>query len=227
MDYTPPSRSERTLEFSHNLLLLNLAQLFKGFFPGETNDDFFRTILGPLRVLGIGGDQKLAEAHVVRYIQKYEFFLIACAYWVELDLALRKGERETAWSFCMDASYYCAAAKTISETAEVNPADVTDQLEEARSELGKLAARAKDKPWEIVRAKAVELIDGLGSAGKTWPSYRQMATAIRDEVLGFAAAHGVTMSVDRATTTISEYLKEAEHLQAFIRKKTTTPAGTR
>jgi hypothetical protein len=35
------------------------------------------------------------------------------------------------------------------------------------------------------------------------------------------------MSVDRATTTISEYLKEAEHLQAFIRKKTTTPAGTR
>jgi hypothetical protein len=93
--------------------------------------------------------------------------------------------------------------------------------------LGKLAARAKDKPWEIVRAKAVELIDGLGSAGKTWPSYRQMATTIRDEILGFAAAHGVTMSVDRATTTISEYLKEAEHLQAFIRKKTTTPAGTR
>jgi hypothetical protein len=227
MDYIPPLRSEKTLEFYQNALLLNLLHLFKTRFPGEGRQQFFDTILLPLRDLRISGDKKLEEAYTLPSIGKYQLFIIACAYWIEMDRALREGRREDAWSFCMDASYYLGGANASSQTVEENPVEIVHALEQARSELGKNAARAKHLPWENVRAEAVRLAAERGAAGKTWASYSQMAKDIKEEVLKYAGKQGLRMSVERAPATITSYLKSEDRLQAFIRKKNTTATGTR
>jgi len=226
MDHIRHSRSEKTVEFYHKELAVDLFRLFKEISPSADGQQFFNTIIKPLKRSRTSGDQALAKSQSLPDVGKYEWFIISCAYWIELMRALRENKREEAWSFCMDAYYYCATAKASSNTAKRNVVEI-DPLKKARSELGRKAAHAKDLPRANVRAKAICLISERGDKGETWSSYSQMAKDIKEEVMKYAKEQGVSLSLERATATISGYLKRKTSLQNFIRKKSTTLTGRR
>jgi hypothetical protein len=227
MDYNTTARSRKTLEFFQKTLLLDLISLFKDRFPAEESENFFRNVLLPLRKLKMSRDEELEQVHGLPEDGKNNLFLISCAYWIESDHALRNGDRELAWSFCLDATSYCAAARSEPKIASEDPIHKVDVLGQARTELGRQAAKARDVPRAKVRSKAIQLIEERGKAGEKWPSRWKMALAIKPEIMSYAARLGVGMSADRAQATIAEYLKAADHLSKFIKKKPTTLAGRR
>lgn len=222
-----PAHPKKTLEFYHDELAIHLLRFYKEKFPKSSSEEFFKTILRPLKRLQADGDMHPELANYGPNTDRYQLFVISCSYWVQSTTSLREGDREDAWSFCLDAYFYYAKAQTSSNSSEQNPVEIIDSLKMARSELGKKAARAKDERRARVRAMAVQLATERGSEGRLWPSYAQLAKEIKGAVLKYANEQGLTLSQDRATVTITEYLKRASDVHRLISKDSAPPTGKR
>lgn len=78
---------------------------------------------------------------------------------------------------------------------------IVDYLERQPTEKGKKAKAAQDAKWEPVRQFAFDL-----AQNGNFPSRSQAVLAIKDQVLEKASSVGLSMSSQRATKTIDEWL---------------------
>ncbi|MEK6384105.1 MAG: hypothetical protein V4797_05875 [Paraburkholderia tropica] len=127
---------------------------------------------------------------------------IACAYAVA---AKRANDRDKAWTYLCQAQYWYG----VSSATIVLP----DAIEKAHATKASTGASNRDKKYEPLRQLARE----LAASGK-YPSKRNAALSIKDQILAESRKHNVNLSDAQAERTITKWLDG----MTFARKQSTT-----
>lgn len=127
---------------------------------------------------------------------------IACAYAVA---AKRATDQDKAWTYLCQAQYWYG----VSSATIVLP----DAIEKAHATKASSGASSRDKKYEPLRQLARE----LAASGK-YPSKRNAALSIKDQILAESRKHNVNLSDAQAERTITKWLDG----MTFARKQPTT-----
>lgn len=131
-----------------------------------------------------------------------ELIGIACAYAVA---AKRASDRDKAWTYLCQAQYWYG----VSSATIVLP----DAIEKAHATKASAGASNRDKKYEPLRQLARE----LAASGK-YPSKRNAALSIKDQILAESRKHNVNLSDAQAERTITKWLDG----MTFARKQPAT-----
>ncbi|WP_186106625.1 hypothetical protein [Burkholderia gladioli] len=127
---------------------------------------------------------------------------IACAFAVA---AKRASDQDRAWTYLCQAQYWYG----VSSATIVLP----DAIEKAHATKASAGASNRDKKYEPLRQLARE----LAASGK-YPSKRNAALSIKDQILAESRKHNVNLSDAQAERTITKWLDG----MTFARKQSTT-----
>jgi len=188
-----------------------LSQLYSLLQPENTATDFHELILKPI---ANSTDINPAVIQITTYSNNskytYPIFMnwiaISCAQCIRAHIADEANLTTVAWSHTAKSQYYLGL---IEGALILEPA--LEHVISARSTSG---ARKRDQKYEPIRDYAREL-----ALKKYFPSKRQAALSIKEDILKKAREHGLAMSEMQAERTITGWLEG----MAFGSKRDTPP----
>lgn len=210
-------RSEKTLEFFLEVIMENLFEIYTRENPGKDRADLRNAWLHPMRVINASGDALLVKAFTNNDPITSEFlFVLSCAYWIEAGAALKQ-DRETAWSYAMEAMFYCGTAKSSDSFDRLLPELDKNISSQARKATGVKANNARNEPLREIGDEAVRIVRTRGENGERWLSHSAAAEAVAEEVKKFAKSKNKSLTAsDGGIRTIRGYLKDAPELAVYI-----------
>lgn len=225
-------RSEKTLEFFLEVIMENLFDIYAKGYPQDPREALRErlrnTLLRPLAVIhtagnapfakGFSGDAILARAFENNQGVDSELpFVVACTYWVEAYSALPR-DRETAWSYAIEAMFYCGTVKASDSFDRALPILSEKIRAEARRVASANAGNARKEILAEIGKEAVRLVRLQGEGGERWINYREAATSVAAKVQEYAKRKGQPFyAADGGVRTIATYLKKALELTPYIK----------
>ncbi|MGK8202915.1 hypothetical protein ACRS8P_29165 [Burkholderia cenocepacia] len=144
--------------------------------------------------------QRLERTEVVE-LSEWQVKRGYCYHLARINLEASKSSVKKR-SFSAAMNHLCQALMQIGAASVRDPAEI-EQM--ASNKQAKMAQAAKDARLDPIRKRAVEL-----AMQKAYPSRRNAAMSIKDEVIKFARATGSTIPTEsQAVTTIDGWLKKA------------------
>ena len=216
-----PKRAELTLERFIDITFSNLCVFYIQENPGETSDDFREKCLKPLiSADNISGDDctefiKKIQKEDDKANLKFGPFFISMAYCIQAKRELDNKNRENAWSYMVDARYYCGvtiASKGI-EKARINTIIAT------RKDTASRGGEARANKFQEIINEAYRLENEMRPQLNGWKSRSQAAKAILPKVQLYAAAMNLRLSPDQAKETIYKWLKQMPNATSIFPKK--------
>lgn len=209
----------------------NLFEIYAKEYPHEPRETLReklkKELLTPLSVIHAAGDASLAKSYsgdamLARAyanemsIDSEFLFAIACSYWVEAGVTVPH-DRETAWSYAIEAMYYCGTAKSWDGFNRALPILSEKICAEARRVTSVNASDARKRLLAEIGREAVRLVRLRGESGERWINHLAAAKSVLPEVSRFASKKGQPFyASDGGARTIANYLKAARELNAYI-----------
>ena len=210
----------------------NLFNIYAKGYPQEPREALRerlrKTLLTPLAVIhaagnapfarDFSGDAILARAYANDQGIDSEFpFVLACTYWVEAGVALPR-DREEAWSYAIEAMFYCGTAKASDSFDRALPILSEKISAEARRVASANAGNARKEILAEIGKEAVRLVRLQGEGGERWINYREAASSVAAKVQEYARKKGQPFyAADGGVRTIAAYLKNAMELTPYIK----------
>lgn len=218
-------RMQKTLDFYHEVIMENLFVVYSQQFPEKTRGDLIADILHPLRHQGASGDDLLKQAYDSDDVNTYQLLLIACAYWVQSGRAYHEKLEELAWSYAMDAMFYCGSAKYSDSFDRLLPILREKIGDYALSTNASKGGITRNNPFKKAAAKAIQLIKARGEQGETWDSYTAAARSVLPQVKDLIEDKKKRYTArDGGAKAIAGHLTKVLEIAPFILQKRGRPA---
>lgn len=218
-------RMRKTLSFYLEVVMENLFTVYSQQFPEKTHSDLMAEILHPMRNQQTSGDVLLKQAYDSNNINTYQLLLIACAYWIQSGRAYHEKLGDLAWSYAMDAMFYCGSAKYSDSFDRLLPIMQEKIGEYALSNNASKGGITRNSPFKKAGAKAIQIIKARGEQGDNWDSYTAAARSVLPQVQDLIDEKEKRYTArDGGAKAIAGHLAKALEIAPFIRQKRGRPA---
>ncbi len=221
-----PSRDKLALENTADVLYSRLSTNFLHINPEKNTSNFQNDFLAPmLKLESEIGDEILDEfkrnelSDKSRSMQSAPI-IISCAYFTQALKAMKNGNRELAWSYMTDASYWCGVLMA-SQGIEVAREKTISSTKKNTAKQGGLA-RTEGKYRKLME-EAYRLAKDERPEKNGWKSRLHAARTITPMMLVFSKNLKEPLSDNQAEKTIYEWLKDMPEAAKYFPRKSSTP----
>jgi hypothetical protein len=208
---------DRNFEYYWSSMLRKLETVYVYVYPGEKS---FPGVYDKIFLAGPEPDQYARNCFASTPVSMVDVALVSAIYSARALREYLNNRKQVAWTLLMDAQYYAGAAWYAMVFEAAMPGIEEQAALAAIKDMQREGGKAKNAPWLDVENYAVKLIQARAAQGQTWPTERQMAAAIKKEVMVFARTNGLPISEKRFVQTVSDRLKRRQDdIGPYLKRK--------
>lgn len=206
---TQPTKpwEDRNFEYYWSSMLRKLETVYLHVYPGQKS---FPGVYATIFLEGPEPDQYARNCFASSPVGMVDIALVSAIYSARALREYQNNQKQLAWTLLMDAQYYAGAAWYAMVFEAAMPEIEEQAALAAIKDMQREGGIVKNAHWLDVENYSVNLIQARAAQGQTWPTERQMAVAIKKEVMAFAKKNGFAISEKRFVQTVSDRLKHRQ-----------------